>query len=608
MTDRPSNPLAGALGRALVLLVVAVLAFAAGALLTGGGSDATGVEHAEETVWTCSMHPQIRQPDPGSCPICGMDLIPAGRSDAASAEDVVVLSERARTLAQLRTEPVRRQGAAAEVRLLGRVEVDESTQKTVTAWIDGRIDRLSVNTTGERVRAGQVIATLYSPEVYAAHQDLLTAREQVERLGDGTATAASAARAALQAAKDRLHLLGVPKDEVERMASADEPLRAVAIRSPFSGTVIERMASEGSYVKTGAALYRVADLRKLWIELDAYESDLARIEVGQEVQLEIEALPGQRFEGKVSFVDPTLDPRLRTAAVRVELANADGALRPGMFAEATVFTGGDVTGEAPLVIPASAPLFTGKRSVVYVEQTDGEGVAYAPRTVRLGPRLGEVYPVVAGLSEGERVVTRGAFALDADLQIRGGPSMMTLSDDESEGPYSEVIELPAESRARLAPVLRTYLEVQVALADDDLDAAKGAADRLAAAVTDVELSAGQEAWSALATELRGHATHVARAKDLQGARGGFEPLSTAIEATLRSFGNPLDTDIHVAFCPMADNNQGARWIQQGESIDNSYFGASMLRCGEIKAEVPPGAFLPRASGAAPRPAPAGHVH
>ncbi|MCA9492539.1 MAG: efflux RND transporter periplasmic adaptor subunit, partial [Myxococcales bacterium] len=257
----------------LLLLLVALLAFAAGSWTAGGDGADPHAEHADEdTVWTCSMHPQIRHTEPGQCPICGMDLIPASGASSTAANDQVVLSHRARTLAQLRTEPVRRQGgAAAEVRLLGRIEPDESTQKTVTTWIGGRIDTLRVTTTGERVRKGQVIASLYSPEVYAAHQDLLTARQQVERLGAASPSAASAARAALGAAEDRLRLLGVPEGEVKRMAVADRPVQAVSIRSPFHGTVIERLATEGSYVQTGTPLYRVADLSRLWVQLDAYE-------------------------------------------------------------------------------------------------------------------------------------------------------------------------------------------------------------------------------------------------------------------------------------------------------------------------------------------------
>ncbi len=554
------------------------------------------------------MHPQIRQTEPGSCPICGMDLIPAAGASTSSANDRVVLSERARSLAQLRTQPVRRQGGAAEVRRLGRVETDESTQKTVTTWTGGRIDRLRVNTTGEQVRRGQVIAELYSPEVYSAHQDLLTARKQVDLLGDASPTASAAARSALAASEDRLRLLGVPDRELEQMALDDRPRQSVPIRSPFGGTVIERLASEGAYVQTGAPLYRIADLSRLWVQLDAYESDLPRLTVGQVVSLEVEGVPGATFEGRVAFVEPTLDPTRRTARVRVEVDNPDGLLRPGMFTEAVVYTAA-ADGASSLTVPASAPLFTGKRSVVYVEIRGEDSLAYEPRTVRLGPRLGDVYPVVAGLSEGDRVVTRGAFALDADLQIRGGPSMMSLPDDEGTGPYDEVVELADAERAQLAPVLTAYLEVQRSLAEDDHDGARAAAEAVVLAVTAIELGEAASAWPELQSEVRGHAQHVARSADLEGARGGFEPLSAAIERLLRTFGNPLDEQLHVAYCPMADDNRGARWVQQGEAIDNSYFGASMRQCGEIKSEVSPGDFLPGGAAApTPRAAPTGHVH
>lgn len=572
------------------LVVVVGLAFGAGTLVGGGDP----VEHAHEAVWTCSMHPQIRAGEPGACPICGMDLVPVSGVGASTPGDRVVLSERAKRLARLRTEPVRRQGdASAEIRLLGRVETDESTRRAVTSWVGGRIERLHVNTTGEQVRRGQGIATLYSPEVFAAHNDLLAAQKQVRALGESTGSAAAAARSALEAARTRLSLLGLPDEEIDRREAAEAPSRTVVIRSPFAGTVLERLATEGGYVETGAPLYRLADLGHLWIQLDAYAEDLSRIATQQEVAVQVEALPGASFDGRVAFVDPTVDPTRRTARVRVEVDNPDGRLRPGMFAEATVFTGtGQV--DAPLVVPASAPLFTGKRAVVYVEGMHEGTLAYAPRTVRLGPRLGEVYPVVAGLTEGERVVTRGAFALDADLQIQGGPSMMTQPDDDAESPWAEVVQLPAEEQARLAPVVRAYLEVQRALAEDDGSGAASASTQLLETVAGVRLE--QDLWREMAAELRTHAGQVERAPTIEAARAGFEPLSGAVERLLRVFGNPLDAELHVAFCPMADDNRGARWVQQGVTIDNAYFGATMRRCGEIRSEIVPGGFLPRADG------------
>jgi len=424
----------------IAIPVVAAVAFGLGGRLLGGpeapapSTDAYAHD-SEETIWTCAMHPQIRQTEPGQCPICGMDLIPVERSAGADEDGVrrVSLSERAKILARVRTADVERLGSeGVRRRLLGRVDYDERSLRTVTAWIGGRIDRLHVSTTGERVKRGQVIATLYSPEVYTAHQDLIQARQQFERLRDtATPSAGRAAEAALDASRDRLRLLGVPDREIRAMERADKPSERVRIRTPFGGTVIERLATQGNYVETGSGLYRVADLSTLWVQLDAYESDLSMLKAGQNVLLRVEALPGEVFKGRVTFVDPVLDPKTRTARVRIEVKNQDRRLRPGMFVEASVQsnTDGEAAKQAPLVIPASAALFTGRRSVVYVELPGVEEPTYEARVVTLGSRMGDLYPVLAGLQDGERVVIHGAFALDADLQIQGGDSMMSLTDD-----------------------------------------------------------------------------------------------------------------------------------------------------------------------------------
>ena len=595
--------------RWLIGALLLLLAFGAGTLISGDAPQDGHSEHGHQSqaeVWTCSMHPSVRQGEPGSCPICGMDLIPANSGSSSSSSERIVLSERARALSELRTTAVRRQSdASAEIHLLGRVEAAESTRRNVTTWIGGRIDRLHVNTTGEKVRRGQSIATLYSPEVYAAHQDLITAQGQVQRLQGASESAQRAASAALEAARERLRLLGVPESEVDSMAQAESPRRTIAIRSPFAGTVIDRVATEGAYVETGATLYQVADLSTLWVQLDAYESDLPRLRVGQEVELLIEALPGERFPGRVAFIDPTIDSKRRTARVRVVVDNAAGRLRPGMFAEAVVqaVTEGS---SSPLVIPDSAPLFTGRRSVVYIEVKTEDGVAYEPRTVRLGPRLGDLYPVVSGLAEGDRVVSRGAFALDADLQIRGGASMMTMPDDNAEL-LPEPVSLSEKEKGAMRPVLSHYLDLQRALAEDDLSQAQTSAKSISTALAKAKLSPQpQLVWGEISKELDAHSKHVAQAEDLEGAREGLEPLSAAVEVMLSRFGNLLEEPLQVAFCPMANDGEGARWVQSNDRIDNAYFGDAMRTCGDFQASVAPGTFLD--SPVPVSAAPAGHQH
>lgn len=609
--------------------VVALLSFVLGAVtFCSGSQDHSGHEaatnaHAEHgadvepaaSTWTCAMHPQIRQPEPGQCPICGMDLIPVeAQGDHDAPAERVVLSERAQALARLRTAEVRRQAdPSTDVRLLGRVEPDERTSRLVTAWVGGRIERLHVRVTGEQVRAGQVIATLYSPEVFAAHQDLIVAKRQVLRMQSASDMARTAAEAALDAARDRLKLLGVAPERLAAMESENEPARQMAIRTPFAGTVLERLASEGAYVTTGEPLYRIADLSRVWVQLDAYERDLPTLLVGQNVQVSLEALPGDSFEGKVAFIEPTVDPERRTARVRIEVANKGGRLRPGMFAQAVVHGQAETSAERPLVVPHTAPLFTGRRSVVYVEVPRTERPTYEARIVRLGPRAGDYYPVVAGLAEGERIVVRGAFVLDADLQIRGGASMMTGPDDTDDGPWDQAIELSAAERRKFQPVLGAYLELQKALASDKLEDAKKAAESLVQSVGAITLeqpAVARDAWPPLARELRRHAEHIARADTFEGARGGFEELTAWMKVLVRRFGNPLDGTLQIAFCPMA-SGRGAIWLQQGSEIENPYYGHQMRDCGELRETLPPGTYLPQPvtpSRPSPAPAPEGHQH
>lgn len=588
----------------LRLAAGALVVLGLGMLLGRGSSDSavSNVEaHAHAEVWTCSMHPQIRSDGPGACPICGMDLVPVEAEEKVEGAPVQVrLSERARALARVRTTAIARQPlAGSTLSLLGRVVPDERSLRTVTSWIGGRIERLLVNATGERISSGEAVAMLYSPEVFAAHQDLRVALEQQQRTVGSSGTqpgvsgaAAKAAASGVEAARERLRLLGIPEREVDRMAQSSAPTRSVRIRAPFAGTVLERLASEGAYVQTGSPLYRVARLDHLWILLDAYESDLARLSEGQRVVVRVEALPGEEIEGKVTFIDPTVNPTRRTIEVRVEVDNRDHRLRPGMYAEATVYTDPVESEKAPLMVPTSAPLFTGRRSLVYVEVPDTERPTYVPREVRLGPKGESGYPVISGLEAGERVVVQGAFALDADLQIRGGPSMMSPTRAEASEEIPPVVVSTAGLET-LGPVVHAYLGVQEALAEDTLADAAAAATALSARAAEVELGEPEAAaaWRPISDGLRLRATRLSRAGSLEEARESFEGLSEGLEQLLSTFGNPTDIPLRLAFCPMAMGSEGATWVQSAEKIDNAYFGASMRTCGEIRAEAGPGERL-----------------
>gem|GEM_PF-2355263 len=326
----------------------------------------------------------------------------------------------------------------------------------------------------------------------------------------------------------------------------------------------------------------------------------------------MEALPGKKLVGKVTFIDPVVDAKTRTVRVRVEVKN-DGSLRPGMFAEAAV-QGSKHTGKhhhVPLVIPATAPLFTGQRSVVYVEVDNSEGLSYEARTVTLGPKAGHVYPVVSGLKDGERVVVHGAFALDADLQLRGGHSMMTLEDDATRRKARPLSDVPAAVMRPLAGVVKAYLDGHDGLQADSLARATRAAKALDAAIDNVSGAMPERlswAWKPSAKTLHGLARRFAASKDLASARSYLPGLTAELKLVLQRFGNPLREQINLAFCPMAlGEGRGAQWLQRGTKLRNPYLGSKMHACGEIRAHVAPGGHL-KSKPAAPKPTTGGGHH
>ena len=326
--------------------------------------------------------------------------------------------------------------------------------------------------------------------------------------------------------------------------------------------------------------------------MEAFESDLPLLAVGQRVTVTPSAQGGKPFSGTVTFIDPVLDMSARTAKVRVEVSNEDGELRPGMFVQAQVEATGP--GDGVLSVPDTAVLWTGRRSVVFVERPDTREPTYQLREVVVGPRTGSIYPVLSGLSERERVVVRGAFVLDADLQLRGQRSMMDMPGDDEEATPSLVVT--DGMLDQLQPVVSAYLDAQGTLAADQIKEGRGALERLAKAVTDAEPDGPtetREAWSKLASDISGHARVALSADSDAGLRREFESISEGLRRLLVEFGNPLEEPVLAAFCPMAFDNKGAGWFQREGSVANPYYGAAMLRCGEVSATLRSGERLAR---------------
>jgi len=591
------------------ILVVASLGI--GWLLRGGLAPVTSPDSTAgpsspasddaPTEWTCSMHPGVRSAEPAKCPICFMDLVPVETSgDDDDRPRRLVLDPAARARIRLDTMPVARQKVEVELALVGKILPDETRLADITAWFGGRIDRLFVDSTGVEVAPGDPLASLYSPELYAAQEELLQALRAVRALEAGGEDAfGDTTRATLDAARERMRQWGLDEALVAKIEAAGVADDHVTIRAPHGGVVIERLVRTGAFVNRGTPLLRIADLSRLWIELEAFESDLAWLALDQPVDFTAEAFPGERFAGRVTFVAPELDERTRTVMVRVEVDNADRRLKPGMFVRATVranATAGSGA-EPPLVVPASAPLLTGRRAIVYVELSDEDDLAYEGREVRLGPRAGAWYVVEEGLEEGELVVTEGAFKLDSELQIRGGRSMMSPGDDEAEtlADPEEVEPLepgsvPDAFRASIGAVWREYVALFAALAGDDYAAARAAVDRIAAvraAIDAGSLDADASAeWERRARALDDALVALRASAGIAPLRVEFEQLYLAVRATVLTFG--IDRgEVWEMYCPMAFDFRGARWLQGDDELLNPYFGDEMLRCGEVLGRLLP---------------------
>lgn len=369
-------------------------------------------ETVEKTIWTCSMHPQIRMEEKGLCPLCGMDLIPLSSGSSGTDENAIVMTEEAISLAGVQTMSVSKQQPVKEVRLYGKIQADENTLQKVTSHFSGRIEKLYFNYTGEKISKGQTISEIYSPELVTAQQELLEA-VKIKNSQPGI----------YQAARQKLLLLKMTEKQIEEIIDEGAVKTILKAGSDISGTIISRNVSQGNYVQAGTTLYELADLSKVWVVFEAYESDLPWIKTGSEITFSLIALPGKLFKGKIDFIEPVLDAKTRIVKARVEMKNEDGGFKPGMLVTGIVKASLPSNGKS-IVVPSSAVLWTGTRSLVYVRLPDSEEPAFVKRDVILGNQLHDSYEILHGLNEGEEIVVNGTFNVDAAAQLAGKSSMM----------------------------------------------------------------------------------------------------------------------------------------------------------------------------------------
>ena len=370
----------------------------------------------ENGIWTCSMHPQIQKETPGKCPICGMNLVPVDMDmDMETYEtnpNEVAMSDEAMVLAEIQTYTVRKERPEKELRLLGKVKADERLTYSQTAHLPGRIEKLYINFTGEKVYKGQKLASIYSPELVTAQKELL------EVLKDENTHPVL-----VEAAKEKLRQWKLTKDQIIALEKSGKVKQEMDILSNYNGYVMKRLISEGDHVMEGTTLFEVIDLSDVWVLFEAYENDIPWVKLGDQIKIDLKSLPGKVFEGKVAFIDPFINPQTRVAYVRIELDNSKGLFKPGMFANG-VMKSKLKNAEDVILVPKSAVLWTGKRAVVYVKIPNRKHNTFIYREVVLGTEAGDYYIISSGLTNGEVVATNGVFKIDASAQLAGKKSMM----------------------------------------------------------------------------------------------------------------------------------------------------------------------------------------
>ncbi len=596
-----------------IILLVSVIALIVG-IIIGKSSvkDKSGIKQKKETIekqsqikyWTCSMHPQIKAEKKGLCPICGMELIPVynttGTGDEGDWE--LTLSKNAIKLMSVETAEVRREDVFKTFNVFGQVAASEEKVFIVTSWFGGRIDKLYYEVEGDYLRKGSKIADIYSPEIYKAEKELIAAYNS---LNNNKTYSKKYAKERYEAAKKKLKLLGLKESQIEKIVKRKEPALHVSVFAEQGGFILKKIASEGIYVKKGAPLYKIAPLDKLWVFFDIYESDLIWVKKGEKIEFTTDSYPGKVFIGKITFIDSTVDPRTRTVKVRANIDNKDGLLKPEMFVRGRVFAKIDFKGrvlenikEKPLIIPLSAPLITGRRAVVYVQKKEGD---FEGREIVLGPKTDKGYVVLAGLKEGEKVVVKGNFLIDSELQIRAKRSMMY---DSGEAPathnHSDMkmkktkkikkFKVNSEFSESARFLVNDYLKIQKALSRDNLKDAKKVSLSTLSKLKKIKMeklsSPAHMEWMALQKTIKESLVGIGNSKSLNDAREFFEKLSEAVEKATKRF-QLNQKPVYKYFCPMAFNNKGAYWLQEKEGTENPYFGKKMFKCGsEVEKLLP----------------------
>lgn len=549
----------------VILSLIAAGAGLAGPTAASDGAATHPLHGHAAMVYQCPMHPWITSDKPGEhCTICGMELVAvAGEGGAAVDPNRVTLNPAQTAVTGVATSEVRRGTLTRTLRVSGVIEDDDTRHRILAARVPGRIEKLQVNYVGAQVEAGAPLATVFSPEMLTAQ------RQYVERIRAGAVATPLSERAA---ARERLLELGLTEEEIGILEHTLKPTAMVNIRAPLSGTVISRSVYEGQYVKTNDPLFELGDFARMWFVFDAYEPDLAWLRLGQSVEVSVPSQPGQVLTAPITFIDPSLNEKTRTARVRVTLENPEHRLRYRQTAQAVV-AASTLDG---LLVPRAAVLQHRGRPIVYV---DAGGSGYRAREVRIG-RVGDTDDeVLDGLKQGDRVVTQAGLILDSQAQLAHAAVDVAAAGPAATPPAKVAAGTPPHNDATYV-LLRTLVfataDAATALAADDLPGYRQGLPALRAALAAYLAGYAPATRGALAA----FTGKLPDAPDLDVARRDFEPFSTAVADLAQSEHVQHREEVWIYQCPMSPVLGTARWLSRSHHLRNPFFGSAMPGCGD----------------------------
>jgi len=532
--------------------------------------------HGASDFYSCSMHPQIRQNQPGTCPLCGMNLVQSTSLQTTTDPNAIQLSEDAQKLADIQTLKVTKSSPSITLHLNGRVGPDKRKTAVQTTHISGQIEQLLIGSKGQYIKAGEIIAYVYSPDLIEAQNELFEAFAMKEAQPE-----------LFEATRKKLENWKLTSAQIDTILRLGEPIESFPLVSEWTGIILDKYVSKGSHIERGTQLYEIANLKSVWVTFDLYETDLKTVHVGDKINMEFSSYPGKIFIGQVNFINPIVDPATQVAQIRVIYANTFKPVYPGTSVKG-LLNSQPKDDQKIIILPKTAVLWTGKRSIVYVKDQTSNEPTFHLREVILGALNTSGYAIEKGLEVGEEVVVNGVFTIDAAAQLAGKNSMMNLphlkTSKESLDEKKTVKINPSPSvTLTLKKMTDAYLNIKNALALKNHNIITSEAALFISQLGDQKNFSADIDQPTL-IQLNKVMHKINKTKKISEVYGPFAEISDFFYDFLDHY-KLKNLTLFRQYCPMAFDNKGAYWLSNTQEIYNPYFGEEMRFCGEIKEQL-----------------------